>query len=588
MFGAKREGEYVLLWTLSDKRSVWFTDLPAAAEYVEANKARDVYVGVTCSREDYGPERRLKIDGGERMPTSMMGVYADLDIRDSGHRKQNLPPDEAAARTILFHELPPSILIHTGGGLQAWWTFREPWELGDAAEVEKASALSKRWIRALRANAAAKGWDVDQVGDLTRVLRVPGTSNCKIPGEPRLVTIREINERAYNPSDLEEYLDIIGAARTDAPKAVSVSVGRLAYDPAAVVDMGRFDLLCQAEPKLKRCWEHARTEREFPDQSASSYDQAIANIAAAAGWPDQEICNLLIAHRRKYSFDLKMRDSYYGATIRKARELAGEVVLWEGVGEVLAEQHEARKLAAVPDDRKRPEETSPPAPEPKVTHAQTAMKALDHVSGLIGVRIIQIYKYLGEQPSYRLKCECGEIEMGNVQALTVQGNFRDAVAALANHRIPDFKPKEWSNVSSLLLGAVTAVELGPEAKTDEMIRAWIDQYLEGLAIMDSAADADSVRGPFWSDTYDAVCFYLAPFQRWVSTNRGADNVSTPTMLRAFKRLKIETGTARVGTAGRNIYRMPRDYKPPQRAPYAEPVDAPGWVNAPTETEETVN
>ena len=73
------------------------------------------------------------------------------------------------------------------------------------------------------------------------------------------------------------------------------------------------------DQKFKRSWEHRRPDMQDP--SASGYDQSLANIALAAGWSDQEIANLMIAHRRKYGEDLtgcgrKVRRSaaVYGAS----------------------------------------------------------------------------------------------------------------------------------------------------------------------------------------------------------------------------------------------------------------------------------
>lgn len=566
LFSGKEDTEYILVWLLVSKRSYWFKDTAAAAAFIEENKNRDTYIGVALSPKDHGPDQRLKIEGGERMPSSLVALWADLDILNPAHKKKNLPPDEAAVMGTLFPDMPPTMLVHSGGGLQAWWVFKEPWILDTPAEVERAAALAKRWIRAIRANAAAKGFDVDQVGDMTRVMRCPGTTNCKIPGQPRPCVLRTVTDRRYNPSDLEEYLDLIGAARTEAPRARGIVVGQLTYDPTVQVDPTRFGLVAAAEPKFGMSWNHKRSPREFPDQSASSYDQALANFAAQAGWPDQEIANLLIAHRRMYGCDLKLRDSYYVTTIRKARELAGSVEVWKGVDEVIALQ-EARD-AAVTEEAAQSAVNPQTAPKQReIATAQEAMTTLDHVSEILGIKITQIYKYLGEQPSYRLKCdkgEMGEIDMGDVKSLTVQAVFRDHVAALTNYRIPTFKAPEWDKVSRLLLSSITAVRLGPEAKLDGLIKSWLDQYFEGVAILDSIEQADQTKSPFRSATFsDCVCFYLASFQRWSTTNHGADRIATTQLLRALKRIGVEPVTHHCGESTRSVYRMQEGYEPPR-------------------------
>ena len=72
----KPEERYILIWTLPDKRSHWFTDVAAAAQFVANVNFLDVYVGVGLAREDHGPTHRCvsdEIDG-------ISGFWADLDL----------------------------------------------------------------------------------------------------------------------------------------------------------------------------------------------------------------------------------------------------------------------------------------------------------------------------------------------------------------------------------------------------------------------------------------------------------------------------------------------------------------------------
>ena len=72
------------------------------------------------------------------------------------------------------------------------------------------------------------------------------------------------------------------------------------------------------DSKFRQTWKKDRPDMQ--DQSASSYDMALANAAVRADWPDQEVVNLLIAFRRAHGFDLKLREEYYALTIGKAKE----------------------------------------------------------------------------------------------------------------------------------------------------------------------------------------------------------------------------------------------------------------------------
>ena len=58
----KPEDHYILIWSLPDKRSRWFREIPAAAEFIANANGRDVYVGVGLSKHDHGPIRRCLSD----------------------------------------------------------------------------------------------------------------------------------------------------------------------------------------------------------------------------------------------------------------------------------------------------------------------------------------------------------------------------------------------------------------------------------------------------------------------------------------------------------------------------------------------
>ena len=57
--------------------------------------------------------------------------------------------------------------------------FKELWGFESDRERQRAADLSLRWSQTLKAHAAARGWAVDSVHDLARVMRLPGTLNFK-------------------------------------------------------------------------------------------------------------------------------------------------------------------------------------------------------------------------------------------------------------------------------------------------------------------------------------------------------------------------------------------------------------------------
>lgn len=484
LFGDKPENLYVLLWTLQDKRSRWFTDLGAlATEARMLAETHDVYIGVGLASKDYGATHRAPASE----IAGIAGFWADVDVVDPVHRKENLPPTLVDATALIDSlGLAPSFVIHSGHGLQAWWLFKEPWVFDSAEERQKAAEMSERWSAALKAKAAAKGWAVDSTFDLARVLRLPGTMNRKAAPVP--VRIIRSSEVRYNPSDFEPYLPEINRAVRPA-----MQVGELVLDPQASPPFDKFEALIENEPKAKLSWERKR--RDLRDQSPSSYDMALATYAAMAGWTDQEIANLMIAHRRKHGDDLKLRQDYYQRTIAKARA---------GVREEQAVAQLEVALEAVqttPEERENQRDT-----------------ILDGLSSLLKVEITKVTKYLADPPQYKLSTSRGEIMLGTVDKLVGQTAFRMAVAAACGVLIPKFKPAQWDKIAQALLDACTEESLGLEATDAGTCHAWLTAYLAERRPLDSVEEALEVGYPFVKD--GNLYLFGNNLRKWLSLVQG--------------------------------------------------------------------
>lgn len=196
----------LLIWTLADKKSAWFRSTKVAAQYV-AGLSGDVYIGVGLSEKDYGP--RLRCSANEI--AGIAGMWADVDYEDgeahkSELKKLPLPPDSASAHKIIEAVgLRPTIIVHSGHGLQAWWLLKEPLIFDNEVERKAAAVMARLWQKNIQKRASLMGWSVDSVPDLARLLRVPGTMNCKT--EPVPVQMIQSDGPWYAEfSDLEEVL----------------------------------------------------------------------------------------------------------------------------------------------------------------------------------------------------------------------------------------------------------------------------------------------------------------------------------------------------------------------------------------------
>lgn len=162
--------------------------------------------------------------GGDDLSLCLPGLWGDIDIAGPGHKTQNvLPPDVTEAMKIVEASgLPqPSHWIHSGGGLYPWWLLEAPIEITD---LEDFRALSAGWQQALSRGAAKLGYHYGSgVGDLSRVLRVPGTVNRKA-GLERPCTMLEGHAWSGQLYDEAALFDALATVTPEPPKPSPIQV----------------------------------------------------------------------------------------------------------------------------------------------------------------------------------------------------------------------------------------------------------------------------------------------------------------------------------------------------------------------------
>lgn len=171
-------GLYLTIWDRQTHRTAAFA-LPAieaaATNAMARADTQDVYFGV-CPYREITPGSR----GTAEQAGALVGLWVDIDVQGPAHKVSNLPPNRIAAFDLLYEcAKPPSLVISSGYGLQAWWAFRQPMLITNDAERVEAARLAVAWTDHVKARAAKHGWHVDPTGDLARVLRLPGTKNHK-------------------------------------------------------------------------------------------------------------------------------------------------------------------------------------------------------------------------------------------------------------------------------------------------------------------------------------------------------------------------------------------------------------------------
>lgn len=193
----------------------WLERAVAHIGRLDRTGAAGTYVRTTTLRQ--APEQGR---GGDNDSHALPGLAADLDIAGPGHKTDKpLPPNPAEARRIIDESgLPdPSVWVHSGGGLYAWWLLDRPHVIG--ADLERVKRLGMRWQDPIEHGAVKLGYSHGRLGDLARILRVPGTVNRK-PGmtEPRPCRVLEDTGRRYTLENLRGALaDVLAAIPTPEP-----------------------------------------------------------------------------------------------------------------------------------------------------------------------------------------------------------------------------------------------------------------------------------------------------------------------------------------------------------------------------------
>jgi hypothetical protein len=165
---------------------------------------------------------------------ALPALWADLDLAGPGHKEEgDLPPDETAGRAVITASgLPePTIWVHSGGGLYPIWLLDRPHPI-TATNLDDARRLAKDWQRIIEHAAASLGWRYGRgVGDLARVLRIPGTVNRKA-GLARACRIVGASPARYTFDQLIAALDT--AIARIAPEPAAPAVGLEHQAPTAV------------------------------------------------------------------------------------------------------------------------------------------------------------------------------------------------------------------------------------------------------------------------------------------------------------------------------------------------------------------
>ncbi|MBF0502565.1 MAG: DUF927 domain-containing protein [Candidatus Riflebacteria bacterium] len=138
------------------------------------------------------------------------GFYADIDVGTNGHSAKGYAPTKEVAIEIMGEmDILPTYIVDTGGGFHGYRKLAEGIFITSEDERLAAEHYLKRFHAFIASKFAKHGFKIDNVSDLARVMRVPGSFNHKRE-VPELVEIIHINSKNIaSLDDWEEYLPAI-------------------------------------------------------------------------------------------------------------------------------------------------------------------------------------------------------------------------------------------------------------------------------------------------------------------------------------------------------------------------------------------
>lgn len=474
-FGEKPDG-YMLRWTNPGKRSEWYKDIDRFAKDATSSFDKNNYFGVCLSDKDHGVRARL--DRKKRPAKGILGFWSDIDTVGDGHVKKNYPTDQAEALKLVADvPTPPSIITDTGGGIHSYWAFHEPWIFKDADDRAVAQALARQWHHLLLAAAEARGFTMDNVSDLERVMRLPGTFNVKDPKNPKPVTILQESSWRYEPDDFTGFLQNMDKvqvpvvepqlhpAPTPEPERIaSDSEDALKLSLNAQPPIEKLEAMFVNSRRAKQTWEHKRPD--FKDQSGSSYDLSMANFCVQAGFSKQETTNTLIAMRRKHhdeNLPRKMREGYFTATYERAFATFNK-------------EHKTakkRETAVASSSSGKPED-------------QLAL-----FNEFVGTSFTDCTRIKTEGYEVHFKHFEGELVLPTKKLLSFV-EFTDAYYNLTMLVLPHIKPAPWKGEALPMLAAwfeqpEKTFDL-PEGGERSMMLSWVENYFEETTVVEELTE----------------------------------------------------------------------------------------------------
>jgi putative DNA primase/helicase len=257
----------------------------------------DVYFGVNPRTGNGGKKENIHY---------VSAFHAEIDYGTTGHKKPPLHKHYEEALTAIQSFKPePTIINHSGGGFHCYWVLSNPVKVSDVG-IPVLESINK-------ALSVKLGGDIG-TQDISRVLRIPGTFNFKMPDNPRPVTLISNTHLKYDYKDFEQFLssETVSTDKTKTTNKIPETKPSGQSGPSIDIDQ---------LPVSDRIKFLIKNGNDGTYISRSEADMAVISALVNKGLSENEIKQIFSTHKigEKYRSH-PAPDKYLKHTIEEARK----------------------------------------------------------------------------------------------------------------------------------------------------------------------------------------------------------------------------------------------------------------------------
>lgn len=195
---------FVTLTSLPDRKTKWFkvSEIEKISNVAEnVGQKTNVFFGVGLRNKILSNGLR----GSEKDISCITTLYADIDVKGDAHAQKSLPKAVNDAVTFLNNlKIQPSIIVKSGNGIHGYWLLEKPFKIENDKGRSYVVSIFKGFGKYINSEAKKFNWRIDNVYDLARILRVPGSVNHKLKGGIKCEVIKSSLQR-YNLKEFNQY-----------------------------------------------------------------------------------------------------------------------------------------------------------------------------------------------------------------------------------------------------------------------------------------------------------------------------------------------------------------------------------------------